>query len=85
MKFGMELKIGGEYFPVESKDAPLWWHGKGVSFTVSGYGCRIPSAYMVRFKGRWRRVYLAQYSNSGAAYIGRSLAAADAIVERVLL
>ena len=85
MEFGMELKIGGEYFPVESKVELLWWQDKGVSFTVSGYGARIPSAYMVRWKGRWRRVYLAQYSNAGSAYIGRSLAAADAIVERVIL
>lgn len=84
MEFGMELKIGGEYFPVESKDAPLWWHDKGLLFTASGYGGRIPAAYMVRWKGRWRRVYVAQYSNAGTAYIGRSLAAADAIVERVV-
>lgn len=84
MEFGMELKIGGEYFPVESKVAPLWWQGKALSFTVSGYGGRIPLPYMVRWKGRWRRVYVAQYSNAGTVYIGRSLAACDAIVERVL-
>lgn len=79
-----ELKIGGEYFPVESKVAPLWWQDKGLSFTASGYGGRIPAPYMVHWKGRWRRVYVAQYGNAGTAYIGRSLASCDAIVEMVL-
>ena len=78
-----ELKIGGEYFPVEIRVSSLWWHDRGLSFTASGYGGRIPSPYMVRWKGRWRRVYVAQYSNVGTAYIGRSLADADAIVEAV--
>jgi hypothetical protein len=66
---------------VEAKRKPLWWQDKGLSFTATGYGARIPTPYMVHWKGRWRRVYVAQYSNAGTAYIGRSLATADAIVE----
>ena len=46
----MELKIGGDYVPVESKVAPLWWQEKGLSFTASGYGGRIPLPYMVHWK-----------------------------------
>lgn len=38
---------------------------------VSGYGKRIPSRYMVKHGGRWRRVYVVQYSNAGTAYIGK--------------
>ena len=37
--------------------------------TVSGYGGRIPTRYMVRYDGRWHRVRMMQYGNSGSAYI----------------
>ena len=56
---------------VEAKDAPLWWHRKGLSYTASGYGARIPSATMVKWAGRWRRVYVACFGNAGTAYIGK--------------
>lgn len=45
-------------------------HGR----TVSGYGRRIPTSYMVRHNDRWRRVYVCQYGNAGTAYIGPSAA-----------
>ena len=41
--------------------------------SATGYGRRIPSRYMVQWRGRWRRVYICQISNAGSAYIGRSL------------
>lgn len=56
---------------VETKDAPLWHHLQGLSYTATGYGCRIPTRNMVLFNGKWRRVYVCQFSNSGTAYIGR--------------
>ena len=56
---------------VEAKEAPLWWHNKGLSYTASGYGARIPSTVMVKWAGRWRRVYIACFGNSGTAYIGK--------------
>jgi len=37
--------------------------------TATGYGSKIPTAYMLRYAGRWYRVYVMQYSNSGTAYI----------------
>jgi hypothetical protein len=55
----------------EVKQAPLWWQDRGLSFTATGYGSRIPTAYVVRFNGRWRRVYCRIYSNIGTTYIGR--------------
>lgn len=58
---------------VESKESPLWWQLRGLSFTASGYGARIPTRYMVRYLGRWRRVYCCIYGNSGTCYIGKSL------------
>lgn len=38
--------------------------------TQTGYGPRIPTAYLVQWAGRWRRVYVANYGNAGSAYIG---------------
>lgn len=54
---------------VPSKDAPLWWHTKGLSYTASGYGKRIPTRRMIKLDGRWRRVYCCIYSNSGTCYV----------------
>lgn len=55
----------------EIKYSPLWWQEKGLSCTASGYGSRIPTPYMVKYNGKWRRVYIRQYSNNGTAYIGK--------------
>jgi hypothetical protein len=56
---------------VDLKDAPLWWHEKGLQQTASGYGSRLTTPYMVRFNDKWRRVYCIQYSNAGVLYIGK--------------
>lgn len=37
--------------------------------TASGYGGKIPTSHMIRYAGRWRRVYVMCYSNSGTAYV----------------
>jgi hypothetical protein len=55
--------------PADVKYAPMAWHEKGLSFTATGYGSRIPTAYIVKFNGRWRRVYCRIYSNIGTTYI----------------
>jgi hypothetical protein len=39
---------------------------------ADGYGGKIPTRYRVRVDGRWRRVYVACWSNSGTAYIVRN-------------
>lgn len=57
--------------PVEYKENPLWWQEKGLSFTGSGYGSRIPTQYMVKYNRKWRRVYCIIYSNSGTLFIGK--------------
>lgn len=48
--------------------------------TLTGYGSAIPSPYMVRHNGKWRRVYVANYGNAGTAYIGKP-GAWEAIVD----
>jgi hypothetical protein len=36
---------------------------------VGGYGCKIPSQWLLKIKNHWHRVYVIQYSNAGSAYI----------------
>lgn len=55
---------------VEIKEKPLWWQERGLSYTTTGYGSKIPTRYMVKFNDKWRRVYCMQYSNVGTLYIG---------------
>ncbi|WP_426050365.1 hypothetical protein [Brevundimonas sp. SL161] len=58
---------------VEAKESPMPHQVAGLTWTASGYGERIPTAYMVRVVGRWRRVYCYVFSNSGTLFIGRNL------------
>ena len=51
--------------PVREADAPR--SGQ----TVYGYGSKMPTPYMVKWEGRWRRVYAARYGNAGTTYIGK--------------
>ena len=44
-------------------------HKRGLQYTTSGYGKKIPSIYKVLFNGRWYRVYNCVFSNSGTNYI----------------
>jgi hypothetical protein len=37
--------------------------------TASGYGRRMATRYLVRLKGKWRRVYCCQISNAGTCYV----------------
>lgn len=37
--------------------------------TVTGYGPKLPLPYMLKIANRWHRVYVAQYGNSGSAYV----------------
>jgi hypothetical protein len=49
---------------------PLWWQDRGLSYTATGYGSKIPTRFMVRtINQKWRRVYCAIFSNSGIYYV----------------
>lgn len=65
----MEFTANGRTVP--GKISLLWWQERGLQFTASGYGRRIPTSYMVQLPGspRWRRVYCCIYSNSGTCYV----------------
>jgi hypothetical protein len=53
----------------EVKENKLWWQKKGLMYTSSGYGSKIPTRQMLKFKGRWYRIYCIIYSNCGSIYI----------------
>jgi hypothetical protein len=54
---------------VPVREKLLWWQARGLQYTSSGYGSRIPSRYLVQWAGRWRRVYVTQWSNAGSAWV----------------
>jgi hypothetical protein len=56
---------------LEHKTKLLWWQERGLSYTATGYGNKIPTHLMVRLPGdkRWRRVYCCIYSNMGTNYV----------------
>lgn len=56
---------------VEIKVKRLWWQLANLSYTTTGCGSRIPTRYMIKYCGKWRRVYCCIYSNSGTLFIGR--------------
>ena len=47
----------------------LEWQKKGLSYTSTGYGRKIPTQYKVLHENKWKRVYCCIYSNSGTFYI----------------
>jgi len=55
--------------PKEVISKYLWWQKKGLMYTSTGYGSKIPTEYMIRYKDRWRRVYCCIWSNCGTNYI----------------
>lgn len=39
--------------------------------TQTGYGPALPTPYLVKWEGRWRRVYAACYGNAASHYLGK--------------
>ena len=60
----------GEWDAIWEKEVDVRVTPTPLGRPVTGYGRRIPTSYMVKFKNRWRRVYCCQYSNAGTLYIG---------------
>jgi hypothetical protein len=63
---GFEMQV-----PFEARVSRLWWQDRGLSYTATGYGRRIPTQYQVKVRNRWRRVYCCQLGNAGSCYIGK--------------
>lgn len=53
----------------ETKEAPLWWQEQGLQQTATGYGSKLTTTKMLRYNGRWHRIYCSCFSNIGTCYI----------------
>ena len=60
--FGPRQTIGVEVLETETPRAGQ---------TVTGYGAKLPTPYLVKWAGKWRRVYAACYGNAASHYIGK--------------
>ena len=58
--------LSGTY-PTKTK--PLPWQTKGLSYTASGYGAKIPTQHIIKVDNRWRRIYATCYSNAATMWI----------------
>ena len=55
--------------PLAMSERLLEWQRRGLQYTATGYGTKIPTSNVVKWSdGRERRVYCDIYSNSGSCY-----------------
>ena len=54
-------------FPTRENLLP--WQQRGLMYTRTGYGKKIPTSKQLFILGRWRRVYCDIFSNSGVCYV----------------
>lgn len=55
--------------PMAELERPLDWHRRGLQYTATGYGTKIPTTKVIKWSdGRERRVYCDIYSNAGSCY-----------------
>jgi hypothetical protein len=76
LHFGGAATVDGADSPrmtheVECKESPLPWQARGLQYTASGYSVKAPTPYLVKWAGRWRRVYSCCVSNAGSLYLGK--------------
>lgn len=69
LKFDDSNRLPMATVQVDFKEETLPWQEKGLQYTATGYGSKIPSRYMVKFDNRWRRVYSVCYSNVSTEYV----------------
>lgn len=48
--------------------SPPDWMKRGLQETRSGYGKRLNSGYLIKFLGRWYRIYTTIFSNKGSCW-----------------
>ena len=53
----------------ETREKLLPWQARGLMYTRTGYGRKIPTSKQLFILGRWRRVYCDIFSNSGVCYV----------------
>lgn len=56
-------------YPLAMSERPLDWQRRGLQYTATGYGTKIPTSKVIKWSdGRERRVYCDIYSNAGSCY-----------------
>jgi len=50
-------------------EKPLEWQKRGLMYTSTGYGKKIPTSKMLKVNNRLYRVYCCIFSNIGTCYI----------------
>lgn len=63
--------VDGTETRYQARVSILWWQEKGLQYTATGYGSKIPTRYMILDGKRWKRVYCMVYSNAGTCYFLR--------------
>ncbi|MDD2478144.1 MAG: hypothetical protein PHW45_04190 [Candidatus ainarchaeum sp.] len=53
----------------EAREKLLPWQARGLMYTRTGYGKKIPTSKQLFILGRWRRVYCDVFSNNGVCYV----------------
>lgn len=61
------MTIYSEDYP--TKEQLLPWQKRGLLYTRTGYGRKIPTTKMILFERRWRRIYCCIFSNVGTNFI----------------
>lgn len=56
-------------YPGHVFEAPLEWQKRGLQYTATGYGAKIPTSKKIRIFGRDHRIYCTIYSNAGTCWI----------------
>ena len=55
--------------PLAMSERMLEWQKRGLTYTASGYGTKIPTTKVIKWSdGKVRRVYCDIYSNAGSCY-----------------
>ena len=53
----------------ETKIDVLPWQKRGLTYTSTGFGKKIPTDRMIKYNNRWYRIYCRIFSNAGTCYI----------------
>lgn len=72
LHFGGAGTVGYPFSPRQTVRVPMKTTGTPRSErSDTGYGAKLPTQYMVKWEGRWRRVYVCNFGNAGTPYIGK--------------
>ena len=64
-----DIKYLGNMEDLETVEAPLWYHTRGLMQTATGYGRDLRDSRKVKHNGRWYRIYYTCFSNCASLYI----------------